>query len=123
VTRALRAVTLIAAVAFVSTVVVLDPGGKNADAASKAVHVLPASPVATVSPKPDQYPMGLPQPASAPTCVAGNANLHSDSVGCVYACAGVNRVKLANAGNATCVFTTPVPTATATPTPTATSTP
>ena len=78
----------------------------NAVAANVAVRIKPASPIATVTPKPDlpADQLGLPQPVATPVCVTGRATLHGDSAGCVYACNSTVRTLIAGSN---CVFATP----------------
>lgn len=98
-------------------------GGPN------AAHAQVSRPATTATPQPDPARgLGVPQPATAPSCVAGDATLYSDSSGNIYACAGASRKLVVAAGVAPAfptatVTATPTATATATPTPTVTATP
>lgn len=80
-------------------------GGKNAYAATNEVLIRPASPRATVTPRPDSALIeGLPQPSAAPTCAYGKVGVHGDPAGCIYACnSNVRRIISGNG----CVFSTP----------------
>lgn len=93
-------------------------GQDVSEGANTRVVIGRSSPRPSVTPRPDQFAVGLPQPSAAPVCASGKATLFSDPTGrCVYACVNGNVMVIKNVG-AACVF----PTATATPTPTATPT-
>jgi hypothetical protein len=79
---------------------------QTAWAAQSAVRIKPASPIATVTPKPDlpAGQLGIPQPVATPICVADRVTLHGDSAGCLYSCNDTARALLAGTG---CVFATP----------------
>lgn len=97
-------------------------GTGNVEAASTRVLLKAASPRATVTPRPDQAGLGLPQPSPYPTCVVGEATMFADPSGnCILACQNGNRTVVKAQG--ACAVPTNTATATATPVPTVTSTP